>query len=66
MTFAPSKQVMFTLDYYSVHLQPEIQSALFQKGYFLIHIGGGLTGDIQINGTTYHNNSKAAYRKEEL
>ena len=57
----PSKEVILTFDDYSAHLPPEFESALFQKGYFLIHIGGGVKGDVQVNGTTYHKDSKAAY-----
>ena len=65
VAFAPSKRVIFTLDDYSPHLPPEIESALFQ-GYFLIYIGGGVTGDVQVNDTAYHKDSKAAYRKKEM
>ena len=63
---APSKLVTLTLDDYFAHLPPEVESALFWKGYFHIHIGGGVTGDVQINGTTYHKDSKASYRKKEM
>ena len=65
-TFAPSKRVIFTLDDYSAHLPPKIESALFQTGYFLIHIGGGVAGHIQVNDTAYQKGSKAAYRKKKI
>ena len=63
--FYPERRVIFTLDDYSAHLPPEIETALFKKGYFLIHIGGGITGDVQVNDTTHHKQSKAVYRKKE-
>ena len=63
---APWKEVTLTLDDYFAHIPPEIESALFRKGYFLIHIGGGVTGDVQINVTTCHKDSKASHRKKEL
>ena len=64
--FYPERRVIFTLDDYSAHLPPEIETALFKKGYFLIHVGGGITGDVQVNDTTYHKQSKAVYRKKEM
>ena len=62
---APWKEVTLTLDVYFAHIPPEIESALFRKGNFLIHIGGGITGDVQLNVTTYHKDSKASHRKKE-
>ena len=47
-----SKRVIFTLDDYSAHLPPEIQCAFFRKDYFLLHIGVGITGDVQVKDTT--------------
>ena len=61
VAFAPSNQVTFTLDHYSAHLPTEIENAIFQKGY----IGGGIIGNLQAKDTTYHKDSKAAYRKKE-
>ena len=63
--FASSKRVIFAFDNYSAHLPHETESVLFQKGYFLIH-NGGVTEDVQVNDTTYHKDSKAAYRKNEM
>jgi hypothetical protein len=62
----PAKRVIFTLDDYSAHLPVEVDDALIKKGYFPIKIGGGVTGDIQVNDTTYHRSSKNAYRKREM
>ena len=65
VVFSLSKRI-FAHDDYSVHLPPKIECAFFRKGYFLLHIGGGITGDVQVNDTTYHSESKAAYRKKEM
>ena len=45
---------LYILDDYSVHLKDEIKDALLEKGYMLVHIGGGITGDVQINDTHGH------------
>ena len=52
--FTPEKRRIFTLDNYSAHLVREVEEAFFKKGYFLIIIGGGITGtgDIQVNDTS--------------
>ena len=64
--FHPQKRVIFTFDDYSVHFPPEIETALFKKGYFFIHIGGGITGDVQMNDNIYHTQSKPVYWKKEM
>ena len=64
--FYPKRRVIFTLDDYSTHFLPVIETALFKKGYFLIHIRGGITRDVQANDTTYHTQSKAVCRKKEM
>ena len=33
----------------SVHLLPEVKEALLKCGYVYVGIGGGITGDIQVN-----------------
>ena len=53
------------LNDYPVHLIPEIQQALFKKGYILVIVGGGITGDIQINDTHCQNRLKSQYRDLE-
>ena len=63
--FQPCRRVIFTLDDYSAHLSPIVESELLKKGCFLILIGGGITGDFQVNDTTYHRPSKSAYRQGE-
>ena len=64
--FYPERHVIFTLRDCSVHLPPEIETASFKKGYFLIHIRGGITGDVQVNDTIYHKQSKVLYGKKEM
>ena len=44
---------------------PEVRQALQKRGYVLIVIGGGITGDCQINDTHFHNPLKAKYRELE-
>ena len=53
------------LDDCSVHLMPEVRQALLKKGYVLVVIGGGITGDIQINDTSCHHNLRK-HRESEL
>ena len=38
----------------------------FEKVIFWYIFGGGITGGVQVNDTTYHSESKAAYRKKEM
>ena len=47
--FAPEKRRVFTLDDYSAHLPKKVEDAFYKKGYFLIVIGGGITGDLLVN-----------------
>ena len=63
-----TEKLRHVLDDYSVHLMPEIKEALLKRGYILVVIGGGVTGDIQVNDTDVHSPLKAKYRqlKQEL
>ena len=56
---------IYVLDDYSVHIMPEVKEALLKRGYVCIGIGGGITGDIQINDTDIHSPLKRAYRQLE-
>ena len=57
---------MYCIIDYSIHLMPEIRQALFKKGYVLVVIGGGITGDIQTNDTNCHCDLKKHYRDLEM
>ena len=57
---------IYVLDDYAVHLQDEIRAALLTRGYILVIIGSGVTGDIQVNDTHYHAPLKAHYREMEM
>ena len=46
-----------TLGDYSVDLDPTISAKLFKRGYFPIVLGGGTTGDVQVNDTDLHHPS---------
>ena len=39
---------LYILDDYSVHIMDSVKEALLKRGYILVHIGGGITGDIQV------------------
>ena len=63
--FTPKNCTIYVFDDYSVHLIPEIKEALLKLGYILVVIGGGVTGDIQVNDTDMHSPLKAKYRQLE-
>ena len=64
--FTGKGYAIYVLGDYSVHLMPEVRQALLKKGYVLAAIGGGITGDIQINDTSCHHNLKKYYREFEM
>ena len=43
-----------------------MDEAFFKKGYFLIINGRGITGNIQVNDTSYNRQAKAFYRQHEM
>ena len=45
----PKNYAIYVLDDYSVHLLPEVKEALLKRGCVYVGIGGGITGDIQVN-----------------
>ena len=53
------------LDDYAVHLMPEVRKALWDRGYVLVIIGGGITGFVQVNDTHLHKKLKSEYRTKE-
>ena len=63
--FSKKDFAIYVLDDYAVHLMPEVREAFFKRGYVLVVIGGGITGDIQINDTNIHAPLKARYRELE-
>ena len=44
---------------------PEVRIVLYERGYILIEMGGGITGFIQANDTDMHRSLKALHRNEE-
>ena len=44
---------IYVLDDYAVHLMKEVKDELLKRGYILVGIGGGVTGDIQVNITKF-------------
>ena len=61
--FTMKHYCIYVLDDYSVHIMAEVKEALLKRGYVYIGIGGGITGDIQINDTDIHAPLKRAYRQ---
>ena len=64
--FTPKEFAIFVLNDYAVHLMPEAKKALYQRGYVLVLMGGGITGFIQANDTDLHHHLKSHYRSEEM
>ena len=44
-----------------MHLMPEVRRALFERGYILVPMGSGITGDKQVNYTHAHRPLKGHY-----
>ena len=63
--FSQSNYALYILDDYFVHITDEVKKALLAKGYILVVIGGGITGDIQCNDTHVHHVLKKKYREME-
>ena len=63
--FSHDNFAIYVLDDYAVHLMPEIRQDLWNRGYSLVIIGGGITGFVQVNDTHLHNPSKSQYWKKE-
>lgn len=61
----PKTRKIFTLDDYSAHLDKEVKDTLYDQGYFLVILPGGITGDLQVNDTDLHHPLKSAYRERE-
>lgn len=56
--FTQKDYAIYVLDDYAVHLMPEVRKALFQRGYILVIMGGGITGFLQANDTHLHRKKK--------
>ena len=64
--FTQKNFAIYVLDDYAVHPMPEVRKTLYERGYILIVMGGGITGFIQANDTDLHRRLKALYRHEEM
>ena len=62
LIFSEQSFAIYVLGDFSIHLMPDVRQALLKKGYVFIIIGGGITGDIQINVTNCHRDLKKHYR----
>jgi len=63
----PNRFNMFTEKGYAIYVLDDYSLvALHRKGYILVVIGGGVTGDIQINDTSCHHFLKKHYRDFEM
>ena len=56
---------IYKLDDYAVHLMLEVRKLLWERGYVLVIIGGGIKGYIQENDTHVHHALKCEYRDLE-
>ena len=63
--FSHDSFAICVLDDYAVHLMPEERQALWNRGYILIIIGGGITCFVQVNSPHLHKPLKSEYRKKE-
>ena len=63
--FTQKNNALYILDNFSVHCQSEVKQKLLQRGYIPVIMGGGITGDLQINDTHLHHQLKAKYRYHE-
>ena len=64
--FSHSNFAIYVLDDYAVHLIPEVRKALWNRGYVLLIIGGGITGFVQVTNDTHLDKQlKNEYRKKE-
>ena len=63
--FTEQSFAIYVLDDYSVHLMLEVRQALFKKGYAVVIIDGGITGDIQINDTNCHRDLKKTSKSRD-
>ena len=63
--FSEKNVVIYVLGDYAVHFMPDVRKTLYERGYILVLIGGGITGDVQINDTHMHRPLKRHYRDEE-
>ena len=61
----PQKRKIFTLDDHSAHLDPAVKESLSKRGYFLVILPGGTTGDLPVNDTDLHHPLKTSYREKE-
>ena len=57
---------IYVIDDYAAHLMPEIRKALYERGYILILMGGGITGFIHANDTDFYKRLKDVYCEEEI
>ena len=56
------KYSIYLLDNYSVRLDRSLSGMSYKKGWILVLIGGGITGDVQTNYTALHHKLKSLYR----
>ena len=54
------------LDDYSTHLVPQVNAALLKGGYIFAEIGGGITGNVQVNNLDLHSKLKIVSRSKNL
>ena len=63
--FSHANFAIYVLDDNAVHLMPEVRKALWDRGYVLVIIGGGIMGFVQVNETHLHKKLKSEYKIKE-
>ena len=64
--FSAKNYSVFVLDDYSTHLVPQVNAALLKGGYIFVEIGGGITGNVQVNNLDLHSKLKIVSRSKNL
>ena len=64
--FTQKNFAIYVLDDYAVHLMPEVRKALYEQGYILVVMDGGITGFVQANDTDLYRSLKVLHRHKEM
>ena len=61
----PGKRIIYLLDWFSPHLDPQVDTLIHSAGHAVLRIGGHLTGLVQVEDTHAHGPMTRAYKKLE-
>ena len=60
------RRVVYLLDWFSPHLDTNVDTLVHSAGHAVLRIGGHLTGLVQVEDTHAHGPMTAAYKKQEI